>query len=208
MNSRSGRRLLYVAIAISLVVHVVVAIGLHPPLTQPPDDTEVVTILRRSIAIHVVKTPPPPPHPQKTASPRAVPHKAPPKPKGTASLGSGGSARVRATPEPTPEPTAAATVAANACAHTDADAAVVATPAPVEIPAAVRAAGINGTAIVRVQLDAQGAVNAAAVAQSTGNSSLDLVAVAIARGSTYAAATHACKAVAGTYDFSVRFAAW
>jgi TonB family protein len=59
-----------------------------------------------------------------------------------------------------------------------------------------------------VSLDPEGQVLAAAVAQSTGNSSLDLVAVGMARDARYSAALHDCKPVAGSYTFSVKFVAW
>jgi TonB family protein len=61
---------------------------------------------------------------------------------------------------------------------------------------------------VRVLLDATGQVTSAGVTQSSGNSSLDLVATAMARGARYTPALHDCKPIAGTYTFSVKFVAW
>ena len=59
-----------------------------------------------------------------------------------------------------------------------------------------------------MQLDANGQVTGASVTQSTGNSSLDLVAVAMARDARYTPALHECKPVASAYTFSVKFVAW
>jgi hypothetical protein len=46
------------------------------------------------------------------------------------------------------------------------------------------------------------------VSQSTGNTSLDLVAVSMARDARYSPALHDCKPIAAAYDFSVKFVAW
>jgi TonB family protein len=62
--------------------------------------------------------------------------------------------------------------------------------------------------MVTVALDASGAVTGASVAQSTGSSSLDLVAVGMARDARYSAPLHDCKPIAGNATFSVKFVAW
>jgi TonB family protein len=90
----------------------------------------------------------------------------------------------------------------------NANAAIAASPAPPDIVPQARAQGTNGVAIVRVQLDATGQIINAGVTQSTGNSSLDLVAVSMARGARYTPALHDCKAIAGEFLFSVKFVAW
>ena len=82
------------------------------------------------------------------------------------------------------------------------------TPAPPDIPLETRASGTSGTALVSVQLDAAGQVTGASVMQSTGNSSLDLVAVTMARDARYAPALRDCKPVVSAYTFSVKFEAW
>jgi TonB family protein len=94
------------------------------------------------------------------------------------------------------------------CAEPNAAAAVVGTPPPPDIPAAVRADHTSGVALVSVALDAQGEVSGASVAQSTGSSSLDLVAVSMARDARYSAPLRDCKPVAGNTTFSVKFVAW
>jgi TonB family protein len=85
---------------------------------------------------------------------------------------------------------------------------VIATPAPPEIAPDVRASGTDGLALVSVALDPTGQVTNTGVAQSTGNASLDLVAVAMARDARYSPALHDCKPIAATYTFSVKFVAW
>ena len=85
---------------------------------------------------------------------------------------------------------------------------MLATPAPADIPLAARSQGTDGTTLVDVKLDAKGSVTGAAISQSSGNASLDVVALGMARDATYSPATHDCKPVASTYTFSVKFAAW
>jgi periplasmic protein TonB len=94
------------------------------------------------------------------------------------------------------------------CANATTGASVIATPAPPDIPTDVRASGTSGTVLVSVQLDASGGVTNATVTQGTGNSSLDVVALGMARDARYSPALRDCKPVAGAYVFSVRFVAW
>ncbi len=201
-------RLLLVAFALSLLLHLIVAIGLRPPSPTPATQSEVVSIQHRpaTIAVRRPPTPPPSPPPQRTPAPRTA-ASAPPR-KGPGEGGTqGGSA---ATPRPVvaqASATPAATPTAG-CAQSSTAAAVVSTPAPPEIPLSVRASGTSGTALVSVQLDTSGTVTGAAVTQSTGNSSLDLVAVGMAREAHYSPALHDCKPVASAYTYSVKFVAW
>lgn len=94
------------------------------------------------------------------------------------------------------------------CARANVEASVIGTPAPPDIPAQVRASATKGVVLVGVQLDATGQVTGASVTQSTGNSSLDLVAVGMARDARYAPALRDCKPIASAYTFSVKFFAW
>lgn len=201
-------RLLLVAFALSLLLHLVVALVLHPPTPTPENQAEVVSIEHRPATIAVTKPPtPPPPRPKQTPAPRTA-SSAPPARKGPGTRGTtGGNA---ATPAPvvataTPQPVASA---AAACERSDIAASVIATPGPPEITTDTRASGTNGIAVVTVQLDTGGQVTGASVTQSTGNSSLDLVAVGMARDAHYSPALHACKPIAATYAFSVKFVAW
>jgi len=199
-------RLLLVAFALSLLVHLTVALILHPPAPTPENQAEVVSIEHRpaTIAVQRVPTPPPPP-PKRTPAPHIAGSASPLKGPGAA----GATGASAATPPPvavaTPAPAASPTAAG--CAR-DVDPAVIATPPPPEIASAVRASATNGIARVSVQLDASGQVTGASVSQSTGNSSLDLVAVAMARDARYSPALHDCKAIAAAYTFSVKFVAW
>ncbi|MBV8531653.1 MAG: TonB family protein [Candidatus Eremiobacteraeota bacterium] len=201
-------RLLLVAFALSLLVHFVVALILRPPSPTPESQAEVVSIEHRPATIAVTKAPTPPPRPKRTPSPRVV-SSAPPrasKGPGTAAESSGSSPEAtpvvaRATPQP-------AATESSACTQRNAGAAVVGTPAPPDIATGARASGTSGTALVSVQLDALGQVASTSVAQSTGNSSLDLVAVAMARDTRYSPALRDCKPVASAYTFSVKFVAW
>jgi TonB family protein len=203
---RRARRVLLVAFALSLVLHAIVALVLHPATADFQTQPEAVSVVRRSTMIVARNTPPPPRHTQ-TPSPRNL---APPRPRarGAAVARSEGGGPGRSTPAPPPAPTAVPSAAGAGCAEPNAAAAVVATPPPPDIPAAVRADHTSGVALVSVSLDAQGDVSGASVAQSTGNSSLDLVAVSMARDARYSAPLHDCKPVAGNATFSVKFVAW
>jgi periplasmic protein TonB len=201
-------RLLLFAFAFSLLVHVIVALVMHPAVPTMESQAEVVSIVHRPATIAVTKVPtPPPPRPRQTPAPKNL-SSAPP-----AHNGPGPGANTGAgTPAPSPAvavPTPAATATIKAgCANADAPVAVVATPAPPDIAPDARASGTSGVALVGVRLDANGQVTGADVTQSTGNSSLDLVALAMAREARYSPAFHDCKPVASAYTFSVKFVAW
>jgi TonB family protein len=86
--------------------------------------------------------------------------------------------------------------------------AVTATAQPADIPPEARASKTNGTAAIQVQIDPQGHVTDATVSQSSGNVSLDAVAMQMARAATYTPALVKCKPVASAYTFTVKFVAW
>lgn len=203
------QRLLIVAVALSLLVHLIVALIVRPFSATTQNQAEVVSIERRATVIAMTKMPTPPPRPRHTPAPRAPASARPVARKGPAGAQSpGGGAAGVAPARPTPTPLPVATTASSACTQPNAGAAVVASPPPPDIPTAVRASATNGTAVIKVDLDPSGQVAGAGVAQSTGNSSLDLVAVAMARGATYSPPLHDCKPIAGAYNFSVKFVAW
>jgi periplasmic protein TonB len=206
VNSRRARRLLFAAFAISILVHALVALVMHPPRAPIENQAEVVSI-HHVVAVTRLVTPPP--QPKRTPVPHpAATSPAPRATHATQSIGAAGGIG-RATAAPTPQPTVAATAtSAEGCTQPNAGAAVVATPSPPDIPVDVRAEGTSGVALIDVHLDAQGAVTDTKVSQSTGNPSLDLVAVGLARNAQYSPATRACKAVASTYTFSVKFVSW
>ncbi len=201
-------RLLLVAFALSLLLHVVVALILRPASPGPENQAEVVSIQHRPATIAVRKAPTPPPPPKPTAAPRTQ-SSAPPARPGPGPAVKPGSGH-NATPRPvvataTPQPVAKAIAG---CAQPNIPATVAATPPPPDIAPEARASGTSGTALVSVALDADGQVTTASVAQSTGNSSLDLVAVSMARGARYTPALRDCKPITSAYTFSVKFVAW
>lgn len=126
---------------------------------------------------------------------------------GSQSLGNG-SGTGSAPTNPPVEPSPVASVTASDCRKSDIGAAVTENPPQPDVPNLARAEGTNGVATIAVQLDAQGGVTAAAVSQSSGNSSLDVVALGMARDARYSPALRACKPVPATYAFRVRFYAW
>jgi periplasmic protein TonB len=202
-------RLLLVAFVLSLLAHLIVALILHPPTPTPENQAEVVSIEHRPASIAVTKVPTPPPPPRPKPAPRVESSTRPARKGPGPAPAPGGAGTAAPTPvaaaTPTPQPVATSSLG---CPQANTQAVVVATPAPPDIPAGARASGTNGTALVSVQLDANGQVSGTNVTQSTGNSSLDLVAVAMARDSRYTPALHDCKPVASAYTFSVKFVAW
>jgi TonB family protein len=76
------------------------------------------------------------------------------------------------------------------------------------IAASVRAQAVSGVTRVAVQLNPAGSVQDAHVAASCGSASLDVAALSMAKAATYAPALRNCKAVAGAYTFSVKWAPW
>ncbi len=82
---------------------------------------------------------------------------------------------------------------------------VASPPPPSEIASVARSERITNVARIRVIVDANGTVSNATVLQTSGSSSMDLVAISLARAAQYAPATHACKAIASDYTFQVRF---
>ena len=201
-------RLLVVAFALSLLVHLIVALLAHPPSPTPENQAEVVSIEHRpaTIAVMKMRTPPPPP-PRATPAPRTASSASPAR-KGPGVAGTTGGSSVVPTPVAAP-PTSKPVATSNAgCAQANIAAAVVATPSPPDIAPDTRASGTSGTALVNVQLDSGGQITDTRIAQSTGNASLDLVAVTMARDARYAPALRDCKPVASAYTFSVKFVAW
>ena len=147
----------------------------------------------------------PTPSPRKAAPPvhRARVHVAKAKALNPASTGGEGKA-VYATPAPaTPTP-----VPTPNCASLDTPVAVVSSPAPPVIPPQARAGRVSGTTRIQVTVDPTGNVENATVLTSSGSPQLDLVALDMARGAQYTPATHACKAIAGTYSYAVKFVAY
>ncbi|HEY5425008.1 MAG TPA: TonB family protein [Candidatus Tumulicola sp.] len=205
---RRSQRLLFLAVAVSLLIHLIFALLAHGLRASRQNDVEVVTIEHRSDAMIHMATPPPKPKVTPVPHPRPSARPAPARTHGAPAPASGaGDIPARAS-TPTPEPAAAATPAGPSCQKSDIAPTVTALPPQPDIANAARADGTSGISLIKVQIDAQGAVTSAAVSQGTGNSSLDLVALAMARGARYSPALHECKPVAAAYTFSVKFYAW
>lgn len=156
---------------------------------------------------------PPPPTPQPTPAPRSSIHPPPVVPVN----GNGRHvttnvvAPIRqqtAPPRPSPTPLATTMPTLGPCGgHENAPAAVASTPDVGDIPPQARASKASGIAQIHVLLDAQARITDTSIAQSSGNSGLDAVAVQLARDATYSPKYVACKAVPGDVVFSVHFSA-
>lgn len=205
MRLKRAQRLLVIAFAISLLIHLTFAVSVHPWRGREANEVEVVSIQHR-LAMTRLQTPPPPPKatpvPHPTPAQRMRPRKAV-----APSATGGGRGAPAATPAPVETSAPRATPTAG-CEKSDIDAAITEDPPQPQIPNDARTDGTNGVASVNVHLDDHGDVTAANVSQSTGNSSLDVVALAMAREARYSPALHACKPVAANYTFRVRFYAW
>lgn len=211
MTAKQTRRLLIIAFAISLLVHAIVALRVSWPFAPPKEQVETVRI-EHMHTLRVTRLPTPPPRTPPPQTPRPLPSPAPTAPRTVASAtpgaGTGRLAAAGARPTPTPVTATPEASATPNCARTDTPAAIGVKPDPPEIAAAARAQATSGTTRVRVALDAAGAVQQTTVVDSSGNSSLDLVAVSAARSAKYTPALHACKAVASVYLFTVKWEPW
>lgn len=223
MHPSRTRRVLLIAFAISLLVHLIGAPFMRFAIGPRNDQPEFVTLSKKRVisVLHTTPRPLPSERPTPVRSPRPIASPAPARPKprvvathafpgkhgpprGSATAGTPTTAR--AVPQ-TPLPVVTATPA-GACVHPDASAAIAATPLPPEIAAGARAKATSGTTAVDVKLDADGRVLDATVAQSSGSGDLDIVAVAMARDATYTPKYVACKGVSSDYTFTVKFVAW
>ncbi|MEO6836256.1 MAG: TonB family protein [Candidatus Tumulicola sp.] len=205
---RYPQRLIVIAFALSLLLHLIFALVAHGLRNSRQNDVEVVTIEHRSNAMIHLQTPPPPRKVTPVPHPRPSTRPAPVQTHGAQPQNTGAGTTSAPTVAPTPQPSAAATTAAMACAKSDLGAAVVENPPQPDVPIAARTEGTNGIALITVQLDGQGGVTNATVSHGTGNASLDLVALGMARGARYSPALRDCKPVAAAYTFSVKFYAW
>jgi TonB family protein len=207
MTAKQTRRLLIVAFVLSFLIHLLVVLFVRWPFRPPEEQVQIVHVTRvRPIRIARVTPPPPPPSPAPTVAPATAP---PRRPAHQAVHGTT-AGPTAATPAPTPaapSPTPAPTATLN-CAKSDTPVEIAASPAPPEIPAAARTTTTGGIARINVAVNAAGAVTAASIAQTTGDSQLDLIAVEMAREARYTPATHGCKPVASQYAYTVRFVAW
>lgn len=221
MSAASNNRVLRIALAVSLAVHLIVAAIVYSrPVTvaaEPPPEHFRITHIKLA---QPTPTPPPPkhalPHPQRQT--RAVrpaiktvhiaqvhtdgPPDGPPPIEATGDpivpVDSPGPATAPtegpALPTPTPKP---------ACSAPDVAAKTLVTQT-VDVPEDERN-GFTGEAKVKVDLDASGAVVGTSIYESTGNMQLDQAAVNAAHESRYAPEERDCKNVAGSYLFTIDF---
>lgn len=220
MSAARARKILLTALAISLLVHLLLAGYIRWPIfgqsrEEPVARVRILRIARR--------TPPPPPTPAPTpvptpaATPAVHASIAPPR---ITPRGNKGLPRVQTVPVPAhtpvvvatataaPTPVVTAAPSAPCGGHANAEPNVAATPDAADITPEARAGKINGTAAIHVLLDPQGHVTDASIAQSSGNAGLDATAMQMARSATYTPRYVDCKAVAGDYTFTVKFVAW
>ena len=200
MDNKRTRRFLIVAFALSLLIHLIVTQAVRWPFSPPEEEVQVIH-MEHVRATRIAHVPTPAPHTPRPA-PSAVVTTAPKK----IALGPGHGALAQvATPAPTVVPTPTAAPTQN-CTTSDTPVQLITPPTPpAEIAAAARADRITNVARIRVIVDPNGSVSSATVLQSSGSSSMDLVAVSLARAAQYAPATHACKAIASDYTFAVKF---
>jgi len=205
VTPKASRRLLLIAVGISLLVHAVLLGWLRSPFAVRQSDAPVVTIAHARI-VRITQATPVPHTPAPQPSPTAR-GSAPPRPVATAGRGVAAAHVTPAPPTPTPTPMPPV-AAASPCRRPSAPAGLESTPAPAAIPAEARAAATNGTSAVLVHLDASGSVLSAAISGSSGNPSLDTVALAMAKSAVYVPAYKDCKAVASDYTFAAKWVAW
>lgn len=210
MTEKQTRRLFIVAFALSLLIHVVAVTFVRWPFNPKDETMQVVHVVHvRRIRIARVPTPPPPtPAPAPTAAPTIAPKTVHARPHrvsahGIRPIGTAGPLVTPAAPSPSPRASATPN-----CANHDTPVIVAVSPPPPDIPASVRGAAKSGTTRVRVDVSAAGAATGETIAQSGGDPALDSIALAMAKAAAYTPATQACKPVAGTYTYAVRFVAW
>lgn len=204
MNASRTRRILWIALGVSLLLHLILAVLLRWPEYLPEQKAETVSVLTRTHVMQIVQathtpvTHPPQPRASsvpmlKHVEPVVVAH---------AKTGPAAAAAVRTTPAPTVAPTNAPCITPNVPAT------LAASPPPADIPDAARAQAVNGTTRVQVRLDATGAVLDADVIATSGSPALDAAARTIALGASYDPAYVKCKPVAADYTFSAKWVAW
>jgi|SRR5579862_1079350 len=211
-SGRSANRILTWAIAVSIALHLAVAIVAHAP-------SAVLAAVEQSpthvVIVHVVPPPTPTPQPVRHA-PSAVrapsrshavahvriaaphvanagPNSGPAEALPIAASGPPVSNDLPGSPVPSPKP---------ACSEPDVPAHTLEAVSP---SAPDDAAGVAGTAEVVVTLDAAGRVTDARIYRSTNDMRLDRAAVIAARQSTYAPALVDCLPTGGQYLFRVDF---
>ena len=209
MNPRRQRSFLLIALALSLLVHLLVAIIVHWPSAHRREKPDIVTVSIVSLRHQRQRSVPTPAPTQKPVvalhrAPAAPKHVAPKRPGTSHRRGASRPVQPSVVASPTPQPSSST----HLCSIPNAQATLVAAPTPPAILAVLRATSVAGITSVHVSLDPQAQVLTAAIAATSGSPQLDAIAVQMARQAQYAPARLSCRAVAGVYEFSVKFVAW
>lgn len=205
MDNKRARRFLIVAFALSLLIHLIASGVIRWPFRTPDENDVQIVRIEHLHATRIAHLPPPPAHTPAPATP--IRHVAPVHVAKATAVNTRSTLSEGKAVYGTPSPAAAATPTplALSCATTDTPVQVAAGAPEPELSPAARASTVTGIARVRVIVGPSGNVEDAAVLESSGSSSLDLVAVSMARAAQYTPATHACKAIASAFTYSVRF---
>src|SRR5947209_4844491 len=168
MDRARSRRLLLLAFAISLLLHLFFVRFLHGTRPTLQKEEEVAARVRITHVTRLPQATPPPtspptPPPTPQASQKPNPHRPASVPRTTAINGRGPSAPMPATPQPASSTlatpitgTATPAVTPTPCAGRIIPPQVLQTPAPPPIPSDVRAKGTQGVAAIDVTVDAGG----------------------------------------------------
>jgi TonB family protein len=203
MDKKRARRFLIVAFALSLLIHLILSGVIRWPFRTPDENDVQIVRIEHLHTTRIAHLPSPPAHTPPPAKPIrhvAQVHVA----KATAVHAQPAGSEEQAV-HGKPSATAAATPTPLGCATSDTPVQLAANAPEPELSPAARASTVTGIARVRVIVGPSGNVEDAAVLESSGSKELDLVAVSMARAAQYTPATHACKAIASTFTYSVRF---
>ncbi len=207
MSRLRANRYLWWALAISIVLHIFVALFFHRNPLGLRSGVARITVQALPRPLTIAHQTPVPPTPPPTPPPRARRVVAPP-----LSKRSGQGRAIRAvppTPAPSPPPTPKpAPSPALACLAASTSPRMLAEPTAPPIDPATRAQRTTGTSVIAIAIDARGALSDATIQSSSGNVALDVLALQMAKNAQYAPATHDCRDVAGTMLFRVKFQAW
>jgi protein TonB len=218
MGAPKNRRMLGIALALSLLFHLVLT-----PFVRPPAEAVPYHVIPVITHIWIRPTPEPPKPPKRVRTPvshPSIPIVSLPVARPHDSRNHNG--RVAVTPSlPTGEPNApgnpgtngpggvisqpvAPTAPGPACSDPNVEAKTLSAVSP-DRTAGGFAADTNAIAMIKVDLDAEGRVTSVSVYASTGSMELDRAAMDAARESTYAPEMRDCQAVPGSYLFKVEF---
>jgi TonB family protein len=206
MTQSRMRRLLLIAIGLSLLLHLVFALVARWPSLSREQLAERISHVQIVRIRRAIPTPPPPPAPN--PHPPAAHVTKPAKIAVPTLTHRNGPAAAAVAARPTPSPLPHPVAGGQGCATRNAPAARDASPVPPDLAPDVRAQGVSGTTSVLVHLDEKGNVISANVTGSSGSPTLDIEALTMAKGATYTPAIANCKAIAGDYTFTARFIAW